>query len=104
MAVPQRILYALPEGLAFRKAAATDPLSVALHTVNRTPLSKDDTALVIGTGMIGNLVAQSLKHRGMENIIVADTDPVRLELAGETGAKTILNPGRHDMEQEIMQR
>lgn len=104
VAVPQHILYPLPEGLEFPKAAVTEPLSVALHAVNHTHLSENDTILVTGAGMIGNLVMQSLKHRGMKNIIVADTDPVRLKLAGETGATTMLDPGRQDIEKEIMQR
>ena len=36
--VPEHIIYGLPEGLAFDHAAMVEPVSVAIHAVNITPI------------------------------------------------------------------
>lgn len=86
VAVPQSILYRMPEGLSFDHAAMTEPVSVAFHAVDMVPLSINDTALVVGAGMIGLLVIQALRLKGCGNIIAVDLDEKKLELAKELGA------------------
>ena len=86
VAVPRHILYRLPEGLDFRRAALVEPLSVAVHAVGRMTLAPDDTVAVIGAGMIGLLVIQALRAAGCRRIIAVDLDAERLALAGRFGA------------------
>ncbi|MCX7427399.1 MAG: galactitol-1-phosphate 5-dehydrogenase [Planctomycetia bacterium] len=86
VAVPRHILYRLPEGLDFRRAALVEPLSVAVHAVGRMTLAPDDTVAVIGAGMIGLLVIQALRAAGCRRIIAVDLDDHRLALAGRFGA------------------
>ncbi len=42
--------------------------------------------LIIGSGVSGILHVQLAKHKGVENIIVADINPYRLKLAEKFGA------------------
>lgn len=86
VAVPQRILYRLPDNLSFEQAAMVEAVSVAVHAVKRTPLSKDAATLVVGTGMIGLLVVQALRVAGCPQIIAIDLDENRLRLAEKLGA------------------
>jgi L-iditol 2-dehydrogenase len=86
VAVPQSILYKMPEGLSFEHAAMTEPVSVAFHAVDMMPLSINDTALVVGSGMIGLLVIQALRVKGCGNIIAVDLDENKLSLAKQLGA------------------
>jgi len=86
VAVPQHILYRLPEGLSFEQAAMVEAVSIAFHAVARTPLSLNDTAVVIGAGMIGSLIIQSLRAAGCGQIIAVDLDQKRLDLACKLGA------------------
>ena len=102
VAVPQHILYPLPEGLSFGYASMVEPLSVAFHAVKRTPVSLNDTAVVVGSGMIGLLTIQALRAAGCGTIIVVDIDNGRLELAKKLGADTGLNSGKVDVMAEIM--
>ena len=92
VAVPQRILYRLPDGLPFEQAAMVEALSVAFHAVNRTPISLNDTAMVVGAGMIGLLVVQTLRVAGCGHIIAVDLDQSRLDLACQLGADVGLQP------------
>ncbi len=89
IAVPARILYRLPDGLSFERAVLLEPLSVAVHAVLRAGVSPDDTAVVVGTGMVGLLVVQALRAHGCERVIGVDIDPRRLALAEQFGAETI---------------
>ncbi len=84
--VPRRILYRLPEEVSFIQAAMVEPLSVAVHAVHRTPISLNDSAVVVGAGMIGLLVIQALRLAGCGQIIAVDLDEGRLELAQTLGA------------------
>jgi L-iditol 2-dehydrogenase len=86
VAVPQSILYKMPEGLSFEHAAMTEPVSVAFHAVDSVPLNINDSAIVVGTGMIGLLVIQALRTKGCGKIIAVDIDPAKLELALSLGA------------------
>jgi L-iditol 2-dehydrogenase len=86
VAVPQSILYKMPDGLSFEHAAMTEPVSVAFHAVDSVPLNLNDSAIVVGTGMIGLLVVQALRAKGCGKIIAVDLDPSKLELALELGA------------------
>jgi L-iditol 2-dehydrogenase len=86
VAVPQHILYRLPDGLSFERAAMVEALSVAVHAVERTVVHLNDTAVVVGAGMIGLLVIQVLRARGCGRIIAVDIEPGKLELAGRLGA------------------
>lgn len=86
VAVPQRILYRLPDNLSFEQAAMVEAVSVAVHAVKRTPLAEDAVVVVVGTGMIGLLVVQALRAAGCRQIVAVDLDEGRLQLAKIFGA------------------
>lgn len=97
VAVPQHIVYRIPDQLSFDHAAMVEPVSVAVHAVNLTPLAIGDTALVVGAGMIGLLTLQSLRAAGAGRIVIADLADDRLELAKSLGADETLNPKNVDV-------
>lgn len=91
VAVPQHILCHLPDAVTFEQAAIVEPLSVALHAVNRTPISVNDTAVVVGAGMIGLLIIQVLRIAGCGHIIAVDLDKGKLDMAKKFGARSGLH-------------
>jgi L-iditol 2-dehydrogenase len=84
--VPERILYALPAEISFAEAALLEAVSVALHAVRISEAEGGQTALVIGSGMIGLLILQAARVAGCSRIFVCDVDPSRLALASQVGA------------------
>jgi len=102
--VPRHILHRIPQGLGFTQAAMAEPVAVAAHAVNLTPLEPGDSALVVGCGMIGLFVIQVLRARGCGRIIALDVDDDRLQLAGKLGADAVLNPKRDPIPQEVEKR
>jgi len=90
--VPERILFPLPEGLAFEEAALAEPVSVALHAVRVSDLGQGETAAVVGSGLIGLLLIQILRAYSPHRIIAFDTDAGRRSAALAAGADIALNP------------
>ena len=104
VAVPERIVYKLPEELSFAEAAMLEAVSVALHGVAVSELRGGETALVIGAGMIGLLILQAARAAGCSRILVADVDATRLELAKDCGADfTFLASGSAMVEEVLRQ-
>jgi L-iditol 2-dehydrogenase len=102
ISVPQHILYKLPEGISFENAAMVEALSIAFHAVERTAISLNDTAVVLGAGMIGLLVIQSLRMAGCGKIIAIDIDQGKLDLAIKHGANVSLNSKKDEVKTEIL--
>jgi len=86
VAIPEHILYKIPEGVSFERAAMVEPLSIALHAINRTCIELGDTAVVVGAGMIGLLIIQLLANHGCSKIIAVDISSYKLDLAKSFGA------------------
>ena len=95
--VPQHILYRIPEGVSFTQAAMVEPLAVAAHAVSLTPLEWNDTAVVVGCGMVGLFLIQVLRDRGCGTILAVDVGDDKLQLARDMGADAGFNPGREDI-------
>ena len=93
VAVPQHIVYRLPEDLPLGHAALIEAVSVAVHAAARAGVAEGDSAVVVGTGMIGLLVVQALRARGASRIVAVDIDDDRLQLAKRLGATDTVNSG-----------
>ena len=101
VAVPQHILYPLPEKITFERAAMVEAVSIAFHAVRRTTIRLNDSAVVVGVGMIGLLVMQSLRLAGCGRIIAVDLEQERLDLAAKLGADATLKSDACDVAKEV---
>lgn len=72
--VPVRNLYALPDVLATSAACQVEPLSVALHAVDRAGVRPAERVAVLGCGGIGLLILQGARCAGA--VVELATDPV----------------------------
>ena len=81
-----------------------EPVAIALHAVGRTAVSLNDTAVVVGSGMIGLLVVQALRVAGCGQIIAVDLDQGRLDLACELGADVGIKSDVTDVVSDVRAR
>jgi threonine dehydrogenase-like Zn-dependent dehydrogenase len=102
VAVPQHILYRLPDGLAFEHAALVEPFAIALHAIRRAPPELNDTVVVVGAGMIGLALVQALSQTGCGQLIVVDVAGDRLALATKCGATHTINSSTEDAAATIL--
>ena len=83
--------FPLPPGMSLRRAALSEPFSVAYHAVHRAGDLSGRTVLVTGAGPIGCLAVAAARHAG------AGTDHA-LDLARRMGADVLLRADRPDPE------
>jgi L-iditol 2-dehydrogenase len=100
VAVPERVLYRLPDSVSFTQAAMLEPLSVAFHAASLPKIRLGDSAVVVGAGMIGLLVIRALRLAGCGQIVAVDLDAGRLDAAKQFGADAGLISGE-DTAQKI---
>ena len=61
IAIPQHILYKIPENVTFEQAAMVEAVAVALHSINISGIKTGDRCVVVGAGMIGIFILKLLK-------------------------------------------
>jgi len=87
-------LFRLPEGISIKEAALFEPLGVSLQAVLENRPQDGDKVLVIGAGVIGNLVVQSIRALGVRcRVTVAEPDPFAAGLALKAGADSVVSGG-----------
>jgi L-iditol 2-dehydrogenase len=101
VAVPARIVHRLPDSISFDHAAFAEPVGVALHAVSRIKITQGDSAVVVGSGLIGLLIIQVLKSAGCETIVAIDLSDERIQLALELGATHGFNANATGLVEEI---
>lgn len=89
VAVPAQLLHRVPESLSLGDACVVEPLSVAIHGVERAQLGEPGAAVVVGLGPIGLLTVAVLKARGMAPVIGVDPVDDRRRLALQLGAANV---------------
>ncbi|WP_298474311.1 alcohol dehydrogenase catalytic domain-containing protein [uncultured Maribacter sp.] len=82
--VPAFTLHKLKENTDLKLAALIEPLSVATHDVRLSGLVAGETAVVLGGGPIGLLVAMVAKEVGAQ-VIISEVNPIRIAKAKELG-------------------
>ncbi|WP_445518025.1 bi-domain-containing oxidoreductase [Streptomyces sp. NEAU-174] len=98
--VPKNLYARVPDGLAPRHAAFGTVGSIALQGVRQGESHLGEVALVIGLGLIGQLVVQLLAASGVR-VVGADPDPARCELAERLGAAACGDPASAAVETAV---
>ncbi|WP_419730793.1 galactitol-1-phosphate 5-dehydrogenase [Lichenicola sp.] len=94
VAVPRGNLLKTPAGIDPRAAAMTDPASIALHAIWKSPITIGNTGGVIGCGPIGLFAIQWMRLMGASQVVAVDVSEQKLEQAREAGAThTFLSHG-----------
>jgi L-iditol 2-dehydrogenase len=102
VAVPQRVLHPLPDSLPFEQAALVEPFAIALHAIRRAAPNPSDTAVVIGCGMIGLALIQTLRATGCQKIIATDVAPDKLERAKNAGATDAIHAAQQPLDKILL--
>src|SRR5699024_3185216 len=81
--------------------AYAEPLSCALHAVERAEILFDDVVVIAGAGPIGLGATIGAAHKSPKLLVVLDFDDDKLALAEKCGADLTLNLSQVDVQQEI---
>lgn len=89
VAVPARGVHELPDALDVANACLVEPLSVAIHGIERAGALPSNVT-VVGLGPIGLLAVAALRARGCETVTGVDPVEIRRTLASKLGATAVL--------------
>ncbi len=90
----QSQLFKVPEGLSPRLGALAEPLAVALQAILDNPPTQSDKVLLIGGGVIGQMIVWGLRALGIEcDISVSEPLPFAQDMLKRAGADHIIKDG-----------
>ena len=101
VAIPAHILYKLPQKVSFEQAAFVEPVAVAAHAINVSKIQAGQSAVVVGTGMVGSFVVKMLEIAGAFPIIAIDLDENKLKIAEEYGATHTIKSTDENLQNQI---
>jgi len=103
LAVPEHIVYHLPDKVSYEIASVIEPLAIAMHAVNRSKIRFGDHVMVTGCGTIGLLIIKLLNMKGCGSITALDIDAGKLDKARKNGASHTIDPVSDDISGRVIE-
>lgn len=97
MQMPERHIFRLPDSMTMDEGALIEPASIAYDAFKGVTLSKDDTAVVFGTGAIGMICVWLAKYYGAGQVILVGRTPAKLAVGQQVGADKTINSRQTDV-------
>ena len=88
VALPMANLHEVPPEIPDEAAVFTEPLAAAAEILEQMPITPSTPVAVLGSGRLGLLVAQVLRHAGAEVTVIGRTGP-KLDLARSWGLRAV---------------
>ena len=93
-------IYLLPDNVSFEEGVFIEPLATVLRAQRLLKINKNDTILIIGSGISGLLHIQMAKLNNAKKIIATDINDYRINAAKKFGADFVFN-GKEDIKEKI---
>jgi len=87
--VPAKKLIRVKEESDKKLVSLTEPLSIGVHSITKSDFTIGDTALVIGGGIIGVMIALAARVAGASKVVVCEVNEFRLNFSRELGFTSI---------------
>jgi len=101
VAVPERLVYAIPDSISYDQAALIEPLTIAVYASAQARALAGQKVAVVGQGPIGMLLDQVLRVSGAQ-VIGIDTQVPRLDFVKKHGwAHNVLNSSHPDFPAQL---
>jgi len=94
--------YLLPDSVSFEEGVFIEPLGCVIRGQRVAKVKKDDTLLILGSGIAGLLHIQLARLMGVSRLIATDISDKRLDYAKRFGADLTINAGREDVMQALL--
>ena len=92
----------LPASLSLEDGALVEPTACAVQALKRRArMQPGDRVVIIGMGIMGQLLALVARHYGASTVIASDMVPYRLEKALELGADAGVNVTVEDLAESV---
>ena len=89
VAVPESMLYKVPQHLSSKYAALVEILAIGFHANKRAGVKSGDTIAIWGAGRVGQVILQAARTKTEEKIFVVDILQSRLDIAAKSNLNII---------------
>ncbi len=94
--------YRLPNSLSMEDGSLVEPTACAVQALRRrATVQPGDNVLVIGLGVMGQILALLARHYGAKRVIVADRVPYRIQAARDLGADVAVDVSKEDLPEAV---
>jgi D-xylulose reductase len=101
---PAAYTFKLPDNVTFAEGAMVEPFAVGMQAASKAKIVPGDTAVVLGAGPIGTMVALAALAGGCARVIVADLAQPKLDIAARYPGVIPVNIRETDIVAEVMRR
>lgn len=90
--VSDKVVYPIAKDVDAGVAACAEPLACVVNGINKADVKPGDSAVVVGAGPIGLMIAMMLKSAGVDKLFILETAPVRAAFAENLKLGRVINP------------
>lgn len=101
--VSSKVAYKISKSVSDEVAACAEPLACAINGVKKVNVLPGESAVIVGSGPIGLMIAMLLKASGIGKCFLLEMSPWRAEFAKKLKIATVLNPRDQDACGIVMQ-
>jgi threonine dehydrogenase-like Zn-dependent dehydrogenase len=98
---PEAKIIPITDDICFEEATFIPLLTSSVAWAQSACIRKDDTVVVVGQGLVGNLVMQVTKDYSPKRVITVDALKMRCELSKKLGADDVINCSQADPVQAV---
>ena len=80
---PASYTFKLPDNVSFAEGAMVEPFAVGMQAATKARITPGDTAVVMGAGPIGTMVALAALAGGCARVIISDLAQPKLDIAAQ---------------------
>ena len=95
---PESAVYALPDDISLEIGSLLEPVSVAVHAVDRANVHPGSSVAICGGGPIGLLCLEVALKAGATRTLLSEPVPEKRALAKKLGADVTVDPFNEDIE------
>jgi len=102
--VPKKQLHLLPADMPPEMGAFIEPLSCAVHGLDRARIKAGDSVVILGGGTAGLIMLQLVRNAGAAMTILVEPLEHKRRIARTLGADVVLDPSSDDLLAAVMER
>ncbi len=95
-------LLKLPDFLSWEESTFLEPIACCIASLEKCKIEFGDTVVIIGAGVMGQILHQLCLLRGAANVLVSEIEPFRRDIAQKMGA-TVVNPKKDNLFEIVKQ-